>query len=166
MNKHLFSVKNITKEVFIIMQPDKKTYDKMTKKASPPSPKLKDCSLAFLVGGFICTIGQLLMSLYGDVFGLKEDIVKMLVPVTLITLAAILTGFGVFDKIAKFAGAGTLVPITGFSNAVVSPAIEFKSEGYVLGVGAKMFTIAGPVIVYGTVASVFYGVIYWICKMI
>ncbi len=148
------------------MQPDKKTYDKMTKKASPPSPKLKDCSLAFLVGGFICTIGQLLMSLYGDVFGLKEDVVKMLVPVTLITLAAILTGFGIFDKIAKFAGAGTLVPITGFSNAVVSPAIEFKSEGFVLGVGAKMFTIAGPVIVYGTVASVIYGVIYWIYKMI
>ena len=166
MNKHLFNAKNSTKEVFIIMQPDKKTYDKMTKKASPPSPKLKDCSLAFLVGGFICTIGQLLMSLYGDVFGLKEDVVKMLVPVTLITLAAILTGFGVFDKIAKFAGAGTLVPITGFSNAVVSPAIEFKSEGYVLGVGAKMFTIAGPVIVYGTVASVIYGVIYWIYKMI
>ncbi len=147
------------------MQPDKKTYDKMTKKASPPSPKLKDCCFAFLIGGLICTIGQLLMALYGDVFGLKEDIVKMLVPVTLITIAAILTGFGVFDKIAKFAGAGTLVPITGFSNAVVSPAIEFKSEGYVLGVGAKMFTIAGPVIVYGTAASVIYGVIYWIMKM-
>ncbi len=165
MNKRLFSVKNSTKEVFLIMQPDKKTYDKMTKKASPPSPKLKDCSLAFLVGGLICTLGQLLMGLYGDVFGLKEDVVKMLVPVTLITIAAILTGFGVFDKIAKFAGAGTLVPITGFSNAVVSPAIEFKSEGFILGVGAKMFTIAGPVFFYGTVASVVYGVIYWITTL-
>lgn len=146
------------------MQPDKKTYDKMTKKVSPPSPKLKDCCFAFLVGGLICTLGQLLMSLYSDVFDLKEDVVKMLIPVTLITIAAILTGFGIFDKIAKFAGAGTLVPITGFSNSVVSPAIEFKSEGYVLGVGAKMFTIAGPVILYGTVASVIYGVIYWIIK--
>ena len=89
----------------------------------------------------------------------------MLVPVTLITIAAILTGLGIFEKIAKYAGAGTLVPITGFSNAVVSPAIEFKSEGYVLGVGAKMFTIAGPVILYGTVASVVYGVIYWVTTL-
>ncbi len=143
------------------MQPNKKAYDRMTKKASPPSPKLKNCSLAFLVGGFICTLGQLLIYLYGDVLGIEKELVKMLVPITLITLAAILTGLGVFDNIAKYAGAGTLVPITGFSNAVVSPAIEFKSEGFVLGVGAKMFTIAGPVIVYGTVASVIYGVIYW-----
>ena len=89
----------------------------------------------------------------------------MLVPSTLITIAAILTGFGLFDPIAKFAGAGTLVPITGFSNSVVSPAIEFKSEGWVLGLGAKMFTIAGPVIVYGTVASVVYGIIYWITTL-
>lgn len=147
------------------MQPDNKTYDKMTKKASPPSPKLKNCCFAFLVGGFICMIGQLLTALYGDVLGIKEEVVKMLVPVTLITVAAILTGFGVFDKIAKFAGAGTLVPITGFSNSVVSPAIEFKSEGYILGVGVKIFTIAGPVILYGTTASVIYGVIYWITTL-
>ncbi len=147
------------------MQPDKKTYDKMTKKASPPSPKLKNCILAFLVGGFICTLGETLTFVYTEYFNLKPEIVKMLVPVTLITIAAILTGFGIFEKIAKYAGAGTLVPITGFSNAVVSPAIEFKSEGFVLGVGAKMFTIAGPVILYGTVASVVYGVIYWITTL-
>ncbi len=143
------------------MQPTKKTYQKMTQKASPPSPKLKDCTLAFLVGGFICMTGQLLFTLY-EACGFNTDEVKMLVPSTLITIAAILTGLGWFDPIAKFAGAGTLVPITGFSNAVVAPAIEFKSEGFVLGVGAKMFTIAGPVILYGTVASVVYGLIYWI----
>ena len=139
----------------------KNTYDKMTKKASPPSPKLKDCILAFLVGGFICAIGETLSYIYSEFCDLNPNIVKMLVPVTLITIAAILTGLGIFEKIAKYAGAGTLVPITGFSNAVVSPAVEFKSEGFILGVGAKMFTIAGPVIVYGTVASVVYGVIYW-----
>ena len=138
----------------------------MTKKASPPSPKLKNCILAFLVGGFICSLGETLTFVYTEYFNLKPEIVKMLVPVTLITIAAILTGFGIFEKIAKYAGAGTLVPITGFSNAVVSPAIEFKSEGFVLGVGAKMFTIAGPVILYGTVASVVYGVIYWVTTIL
>ena len=147
------------------MKPDKKTYDKMTKKASPPTPNLKNCCFAFLVGGLICAIGETLSYIYAQYCNLKPDIVKMLVPVTLITIAAILTGFGIFEKIAKYAGAGTLVPITGFSNAVVSPAIEFKSEGFVLGVGAKMFTIAGPVILYGTVASVIYGVIYWITTL-
>lgn len=109
-------------------------------------------------------IGQLLFALYENC-GFKTDEVKMLVPSTLITIAAILTGFGLFDPIAKFAGAGTLVPITGFSNSVVSPAIEFKSEGFVLGVGANMFKIAGPVIVYGTVASVIYGIVYWITTL-
>ena len=146
------------------MEVNKQTYDKMTKKASPPSPKFKDCTLAFLIGGFICTIGETLSYIYTEYCSLKPDTVKMLVPVTLITIAAILTGFGIFEKIAKYAGAGTLVPITGFSNAVVSPAVEFKSEGFVLGVGAKMFTIAGPVILYGTVASVIYGIIYWLIK--
>ena len=105
------------------------------------------------------------MELY-KYLGMEEKVVKMLVPVTLVFIAALLTGLKLFDKIAKHAGAGTLVPITGFANAVVSPAIEFKSEGWVLGLGAKMFTIAGPVIVYGTVASVVYGVIYWIIKII
>ena len=146
------------------MLPDKNKYNEMVKKASPPSPKLKDFVWAFTVGGFICTIGQLLLEWF-TAMDLPEKVVKMLVPSTLIFLAALLTGIGWFDKIAKHAGAGTLVPITGFSNAVVSPAIEFKNEGYILGVGAKMFTIAGPVIVYGTVASVIYGVIYWIMYM-
>ena len=143
------------------MEINKNTYDKMTKKASPPSPKLKDCILAFLVGGFICALGETLSFIYTEYCKINPESVKLLVPVTLITIAAILTGLGIFEKIAKYAGAGTLVPITGFSNAVVSPAVEFKSEGFILGVGAKMFTIAGPVIVYGTVASVIYGVIYW-----
>lgn len=138
-------------------------YSKIVKKVSPPSPKLKDFVCAYCVGGFICVIGQLLFELYTSL-NLGEKTVKMLVPVTLIFVAALLTGLSLFDKTAKHAGAGTLVPITGFANAVVSPAIEFKSEGFVLGVGANMFKIAGPVIVYGTVASVIYGVIYWIIE--
>lgn len=147
------------------MLPDKKTYSKMTKKASPPSPKVKDFIWAFCVGGAICVIGQLFNELY-TYLGLSEKSVKMAVPVSIIFLAALITGIGWFDKIAKRAGAGTLVPITGFANAVVSPAIEFKNEGWILGVGAKIFTIAGPVIMYGTVASVIYGIIYWIIKIL
>lgn len=146
------------------MLPDKKTYSKMTKKASPPSPKVKDFIWAFCVGGAICVIGQLFNELY-TYLGLSEKLVKMAVPVSIIFLAALITGIGWFDKIAKRAGAGTLVPITGFANAVVSPAIEFKNEGYILGVGAKIFTIAGPVIMYGAVASVIYGFIYWITTL-
>ena len=146
------------------MLPDKKKYNEMTKKASPPSPKLKDFVWAYIVGGAICVIGQLLTELYTSL-ELSEKVVKMAVPVSIIFIAALLTGLGVFDKIARKAGAGTLVPITGFANAVVSPAIEFKNEGYILGVGAKIFTIAGPVIMYGTVASVIYGVIYWVTTL-
>lgn len=146
------------------MLPDKQKYSEMTKKASPPSPKVKDFIWAYIVGGAICVIGQLLNELYTNI-GLSEKVVKMAVPVSVILIAALLTGFGLFDKIAKRAGAGTLVPITGFANAVVSPAIEFKNEGYILGVGAKIFTIAGPVIVYGTVASVLYGFIYWVTTL-
>ena len=141
-----------------------KEYGILAKKLSPPSPKWKDFLWAYIVGGLICVIGQLFMELYGYL-GLNEKQVKMLVPVTLIFIASLLTGLGLFQKIAKRAGAGTLVPITGFANAVVSPAIEFKSEGFVLGLGANMFKIAGPVIVYGTVASVIYGVIYWITTL-
>ncbi len=144
---------------------DNKEYSKLVKKLSPPSPKVKDFIWAYSVGGFICVIGQLLTEMY-TYFGLFEKQIKMAVPVTLIFIAALLTGLKLFDKIAKRAGAGTLVPITGFANAVVSPAIEFKSEGFVLGLGANMFKIAGPVIVYGTVASVVYGVIYWIMQML
>lgn len=146
------------------MLPDKKKYSEMTNKASPPSPKIKDFIWAYCVGGAICVIGQLFNELY-TALDLSEKVVKMAVPVSIIFLAALVTGIGWFDKIAKRAGAGTLVPITGFANAVVSPAIEFKNEGYILGVGAKIFTIAGPVIMYGTIASVLYGFIYWVIKL-
>ena len=147
------------------MQISNKEYDRMIKKLSPPSPKIKDFIWAFSVGGFICVIGQLFMELYNSL-GLEEKVVKMAVPVTIIFIAALLTGLRIFDKIAKHAGAGTLVPITGFANAVVSPAIEFKREGFVLGVGANMFKIAGPVITYGTIASVIYGIIYYFCQFV
>lgn len=146
------------------MSVSKKEYLKLVKKASPPSPKIKNFILAYIIGGFICVLGQLLMELY-QYLGLSEKVVKMLVPVTLIFIAALLTGLKIFHKIAKHAGAGTLVPITGFSNAVTSPAIEFKNEGWILGIGAKIFTIAGPVIAYGTLASAIYGVIYWITTL-
>ncbi len=145
------------------MKISNKRYDKMVKRVSPPSKKVRNFFAAYVIGGLICVIGQLFRELY-VYFGLTEEVVKMLVPVTLIFIAALLTGLKVFDNIAKVAGAGTLVPITGFANAVVSPSIEFKKEGFVLGVGAKMFSIAGPVIVYGTVASVIYGVIYLILQ--
>lgn len=147
------------------MLPDKKKYSEMVKRNSPPSPVLKDFIWAFAVGGLICVIGQILKEIY-LYLGAGEDVTKMAVPSTLIFIASFLTGIGIFDKIAKHAGAGTLVPITGFSNAVTAPAIEFKNEGFVLGVGANMFKIAGPVIVYGTVASVVYGIIYWIITII
>ena len=144
------------------MQLTNKQYSDMVKKLSPHSPVFKDCLMAFLVGGLICVFGQLLNEFYATVVNLDEERVKIAVTVSLIFLSALLTALKLFNKIAKFAGAGTLVPITGFANSVVSPAIEFKAEGFVLGVGANMFKIAGPVIVYGTVASVVYGIIYWI----
>lgn len=147
------------------MQPNNNQYSKMVKRASPRSPKFKDCTLAFLVGGFICALGQILQEVYSKCLMLDEERAKVLVTVSLIFLSALLTALKLFSKIAKFAGAGTLVPITGFANAVVSPAIEFKAEGFVLGVGANMFKIAGPVIVYGVSASVVYGLIYWITTL-
>ncbi len=146
------------------MSVSQKQYSKMVEKASPPSPKIKNFILAFVIGGIICVIGQLLRELY-EYLAIPEEIIKMLIPVSLIFIASLLTGLKLFHKIAKHAGAGTLVPITGFSNAVTSPAIEFKNEGWILGVGAKIFAIAGPVIAYGTVASVIYGVIYWITTL-
>lgn len=139
-------------------------YANYADKRSKKSPLILDCLRAFLVGGLICSIGQGFTELY-TALNVSEETVKILVPVTLIFITALLTGLGIFDNIAKFAGAGTLVPITGFANAVSSPAIDCKSEGFILGVGAKMFTVAGPVIVYGTVASVIYGVIYWITNL-
>ena len=144
---------------------DQQQYGKMVKKASPASPTVKNCLWAFGVGGLLCGLGETAYQLIA-MTGMEEKMARMLASGTLILLAAALTVAQVFDNIAKRAGAGTLVPITGFANSVVSPAIEFKSEGFVLGVGAKMFTIAGPVIVYGTVASVVYGVIYWVMQII
>lgn len=146
------------------MKPSEKAYQQMTEKASPPSPKLKNCVWAFGVGGVLCAAAELECQAL-TMTGMELQMARTLTSCTLILLAAILTVAQVFDNIAKHAGAGTLVPITGFANSVVSPAIEFKSEGFILGVGAKMFTIAGPVIVYGTVASVIYGVIYWITTL-
>ncbi len=140
-------------------------YRKFAKEHAPKSPIAKNCLFAFLVGGGICAFAEALFHGY-TALRISEENVKTLVPVTLIFLAALLTGFGVFDDIAKFAGAGTLVPITGFANAVAAPAIDDKSEGLVLGVGAQMFTIAGPVIVYGVLTSVIYGVIYWIWRIV
>ena len=144
------------------MDINKEEYKNYVEKHAPKSPVLKNCVLAFLFGGGICVLGQLLFDLYSNITSYKEDNLYALVTLTLIFAAALLTGLSVFDDIAKHAGAGTVVPITGFANAVVSPAMEFKSEGFVLGLGAKMFTIAGPVIVYGTVASVIYGIIYYL----
>ena len=132
----------------------------MVKKAAPESPKAKDFVFAFLVGGGICALGQVLSIWFGSM-GLSEDVVKMLVPVSLIFLAAFFTALQLFDNLARRAGAGTLVPITGFANAMVSNAMEFKTEGLIFGTGVKLFTIAGPVIVYGTVASVIWGIVYW-----
>ena len=141
-----------------------KEYDKIVQKNSPKSKIVKNCLKAFLIGGTICTIGQGLFALYQS-FGLDEKMSKTLVSVSLIFLGILFTALGLYDKIAKHGGAGTLVPITGFANAVSSPAIEFKSEGYIAGLGAKLFIIAGPVIVYGVSASIVYGVIYWITPL-
>ena len=143
------------------MNMSNKEYKKYTKKRAKKSPLFKDCLNAFWTGGLICTFGELLNKLYTPL-GLGVKNTSGLVSVTLILIAVVLTGLNVFDNIAKIAGAGTLVPITGFANAIAAPSIDSKSEGFILGVGAKMFTIAGPVIVYGTVASVIYGVILWV----
>ena len=147
------------------MEMDEKTYKKYAEKRAKKSNLAGDCAKAFFVGGLICCIGQAAGDIY-KALGISEENVKALVPVTLVFIAALLTGLNVFDNIAKFAGAGTLVPITGFANAVASPALDTKAEGFILGVGAKIFTIAGPVILYGTLASVIYGVIYYIAGRI
>ena len=136
----------------------------MAKKASPGTNTVKNLSMAFLFGGGICTLGQLIRSIYMSL-GLNLEDASTFVSVTLIALSAILTAFRVYDDIAKYAGAGTLVPITGFANSIVAPAMEFKNEGYVIGIGGKMFVIAGPVLVYGTAASVIYGLILWFFKL-
>ncbi len=140
-------------------------YQKMVKAASPKSKKLKDCIGAFFIGGFICALGEVLYIAFSE-FGLENKDARGVASVMIILFTAILTGLGVFDKIAKRGGAGTLVPISGFANATVSPAIEYKTEGLILGLGANIFKIAGPVILYGVAASVIYGIIYWIFFMI
>lgn len=140
-------------------------YEQLVQEISPDSPIGKDCIKAFTVGGLICVAGQLLMNVYGKL-GLDPDQAGTAASMTLVAVAAILTGLSVYDDLAKHAGAGTLVPITGFANAIAAPAVEFKTEGMILGTAAKMFSIAGPVIVYGVSASVVYGFIYWICQML
>ena len=142
-----------------------KEYGKLVQDMAPKSPIVKDCLFAFVIGGLICTIGQLIMNCY-TALGLDKTDAGTATSMTLVAISALLTGLSLYDNIAKYAGAGTLVPITGFANSIAAPAVEFKTEGFILGVGAKMFTIAGPVIVYGVSASVVYGLIYWIWTLL
>ena len=134
-----------------------KQYSNLVKQKSPNSPILKDCFNAFWVGGLICTIGQIIMD-FCMYKGLDNTSASTVTSIILILIAVVLSGLNVFNRIGKFAGAGSLVPITGFANSIVSPAIEYKSEGYVMGVGGKMFTVAGPVLVYGISSSVIIGI--------
>lgn len=145
-----------------ILKSDKE-YDRLVKEASPNSPLFKNCLRVFVSGGFICCIGQLLMNIFSS-YGIVAESRNMLVSVILIGLASFLTGLGWYSKIGKFCGAGSIVPITGFSNSVTAPAIEFKKEGFILGLGAKIFTVAGPVILYGTLTSIVVGVIYYFVR--
>lgn len=138
-----------------------KQYGKLVEEMAPKSPIGRDCVNAFWIGGLICAVGQAFMNFY-TYLGLEKELAGTAASMSLVTLSALLTGLSLYDDIAKHAGAGTLVPITGFANSIAAPAVEFKTEGFILGVGAKMFTIAGPVIVYGLSASVVYGLIYWI----
>ena len=139
-------------------------YGKLVDGMMPRSPMWRDCLNAFWIGGLICLLGQLAMTGY-TALGLEKTDAATAGSLTLVALSALLTGLSVYDDIAKHAGAGTLVPITGFANSIAAPAVEFKTEGFILGVGAKMFTIAGPVIVYGVAASVVYGLIYWMTTL-
>ncbi len=147
------------------MKMSKQEYARYVKEMSPNSPFWKDVLLAFVIGGLICTVGQAVLNGF-TAMGLDETNAGTATSIAMVFLSAVFTGLSLYDNLAKFAGAGTLVPITGFANAVVSPAVEFQSEGFILGVGAKMFTIAGPVIVYGVSASVVYGLIYWITTLL
>ena len=138
-----------------------KDYQNLVSEMSPRSPLGKDCLMAFVVGGLICTLGQVFLNWYISL-GIDKDAAGTAASMSLVALSALLTGLSLYDDVAKYGGAGTLVPITGFANAIAAPAIEFKTEGFILGVGAKLFTIAGPVIVYGVGASVVYGFLYWL----
>ena len=142
-----------------------KQYNALVKEMSPRSPLGRDCRNAFVIGGLICVLGQFFINTYTNL-GLEKQNASTAASMTLVVISALLTGLSLYDNLAKHAGAGTLVPITGFANAIAAPAVEFKTEGYVLGVGGKMFQIAGPVIVYGVSASVSYGCIYWLWSMI
>ena len=142
-----------------------KDYQKLVDGMSPKSPMWRDCLNAFWIGGLICVLGQFFIHSYQNM-GMDKADAGTATSMSLVVLSAVLTGLSLYDDIAKHAGAGTLVPITGFANSIAAPAVEFKTEGFVLGVGAKMFTIAGPVIVYGLSASVVYGLIYWITTLI
>lgn len=139
-------------------------YGELAKRYSHGSAMYKTLPMAFVTGGLICCLGEALLNMFGA-FGLAEDQAAAWTSMSLIFLSALLTGLKLYDRIAQHAGAGTLVPITGFANSVVSPALDFKSEGYVLGLGAKMFVIAGPVIVYGISASIIYGIIYYLTTL-
>lgn len=147
------------------MQMSNNEYNDYVKKRSPASPMGKNVLRAFLIGGLICCIGQALLNGY-DMLGLSEENAATAASITLIFIGALLTGLGVYDKLAKIAGAGTLVPITGFANSVAAPALEFKAEGFVTGMAVKMFSIAGPVIVFGTAAGVVYGLVLWVLNLI
>ena len=145
---------------------DKKTYKRFAQAHAPRSPIEKNCFNAFCIGGLICAIGQGLNDVFHLALGFSADDAGLLCAVSLIFVAVVLTAIGIFDEIAKVAGAGTLVPITGFANSVVSPAIDSKSEGLILGVGAKIFTVAGPVLLYGILSGAIYGVIYFFVSKI
>lgn len=138
---------------------NKESFSSYVDEKTPNSPILKNCINAFIVGGIICTIGQIIFEIC-KIRGFDETMGYTIVSISLIFLSAFLTGLNIFNKIGKFAGAGSLVPITGFANSIVSPAMEYKSEGYVMGVGAKMFTVAGPVLVYGISSNIILGIIY------
>ena len=157
------AVDNRIRKLYIleIIMNDSTSYKKMIKKHSPPSGILKNCLLAFITGGAICLLGESLASIYISL-GKEADDAYLLSTVTLIALSALATGLGVFDTFARHSGAGTLVPVTGFANAVISPALDTRAEGYILGVGAKIFTVAGPVILYATVAGSVYGIFYYL----
>lgn len=144
---------------------DPQVYGKYIKAHAKKSNTLLCCLKAFLAGGIICCLGELFFDIY-SLSNADEKTCAALSSVTLIFLTALLTGIGVFDRIAKHAGAGTLVPVTGFANSMISEAIDAKSEGFIMGLGAKVFTVAGPVILYGTAASVIYGIIYYIITLI
>ena len=141
-----------------------KEYNRLVEEMAPKSPMGKDCAKAFVIGGLICTLGQAFIRLYVHL-GLDKQDAGTAASMSLVVLSALFTGLSLYDNLAKHAGVGTLVPITGFANAIAAPAVEFKTEGFILGLGAKMFTIAGPVIVYGVSASVIYGIVYWLSTL-